>query len=134
MIRRPPRSTLFPYTTLFRSSLSGASLASAPSFPLPPAQRQASYPLAGQQQSQTYSSLSSPGHPVFTYSASPPLPTRQGSGTGPALPPPPAPVSYSQPLPPQSYGVGMRPTYGVGVPPPPGHQQQPFGGYGQYGR
>src|SRR3712207_7087553 len=24
MIRRPPRSTLFPYTTLFRSSLSGA--------------------------------------------------------------------------------------------------------------
>src|SRR3712207_7649519 len=29
MIRRPPRSTLFPYTTLFRSSLSG-SAASAP--------------------------------------------------------------------------------------------------------
>src|SRR5256885_8718892 len=25
MIRRPPRSTLFPYTTLFRSVLSGAS-------------------------------------------------------------------------------------------------------------
>src|SRR2546422_7932894 len=25
MIRRPPRSTLFPYTTLFRSSLSGHS-------------------------------------------------------------------------------------------------------------
>src|SRR3712207_4551068 len=25
MIRRPPRSTLFPYTTLFRSRLSGAS-------------------------------------------------------------------------------------------------------------
>src|SRR2546422_3176216 len=24
MIRRPPRSTLFPYTTLFRSSLAGA--------------------------------------------------------------------------------------------------------------
>src|SRR3712207_8320698 len=24
MIRRPPRSTLFPYTTLFRSSLSGS--------------------------------------------------------------------------------------------------------------
>src|SRR2546429_6729462 len=28
MIRRPPRSTLFPYTTLFRSSVSGASLRS----------------------------------------------------------------------------------------------------------
>src|SRR2546426_6997891 len=26
MIRRPPRSTLFPYTTLFRSSVAGASL------------------------------------------------------------------------------------------------------------
>src|SRR3712207_9054763 len=26
MIRRPPRSTLFPYTTLFRSCLAGASL------------------------------------------------------------------------------------------------------------
>src|SRR3989440_743113 len=27
MIRRPPRSTLFPYTTLFRSLLAGAALA-----------------------------------------------------------------------------------------------------------
>src|SRR5260370_42709617 len=27
MIRRPPRSTLFPYTTLFRSSLAGTFLA-----------------------------------------------------------------------------------------------------------
>src|SRR3712207_7597745 len=26
MIRRPPRSTLFPYTTLFRSNLSGSAL------------------------------------------------------------------------------------------------------------
>src|SRR5256885_11105889 len=32
MIRRPPRSTLFPYTTLFRSPLSFLSL---PNFPLP---------------------------------------------------------------------------------------------------
>src|SRR5258708_28779951 len=29
MIRRPPRSTLFPYTTLFRSSLPGAGRARA---------------------------------------------------------------------------------------------------------
>src|SRR3712207_8184068 len=29
MIRRPPRSTLFPYTTLFRSSCSGATAAPA---------------------------------------------------------------------------------------------------------
>src|SRR5260370_32259528 len=30
MIRRPPRSTLFPYTTLFRSRLSVAALRSVP--------------------------------------------------------------------------------------------------------
>src|SRR5688572_31282268 len=30
MIRRPPRSTLFPYTTLFRSSLAGGFLFQAP--------------------------------------------------------------------------------------------------------
>src|SRR2546429_3833318 len=29
MIRRPPRSTLFPYTTLFRSSMNSVSLISA---------------------------------------------------------------------------------------------------------
>src|SRR2546429_4931850 len=29
MIRRPPRSTLFPYTTLFRSSAAGADLLAA---------------------------------------------------------------------------------------------------------
>lgn len=116
-----------PYAGL--ASLSGASLASASSFPLPPTQRQGSYPLAGQQQGQMYSSLSPPGHPVFTYSASSPLPTRQGN-TGPGLPPPPPPVSYSQPPPPQGYSVGVRPTYSV----PPPSQQQPFGGYGQYGR
>src|SRR5438034_7442513 len=31
MIRRPPRSTLFPYTTLFRSTCTGASLGGATS-------------------------------------------------------------------------------------------------------
>src|SRR5258708_37726545 len=35
MIRRPPRSTLFPYTTLFRSPISGASVtASGSSMPI----------------------------------------------------------------------------------------------------
>src|SRR5258708_24904694 len=33
MIRRPPRSTLFPYTTLFRSSLLCAEIACAQSYP-----------------------------------------------------------------------------------------------------
>src|SRR3712207_5351723 len=36
MIRRPPRSTLFPYTTLFRSSMAGAgALAATGGFPAP---------------------------------------------------------------------------------------------------
>src|SRR5260370_10303344 len=30
MIRRPPRSTLFPYTTLFRSSFSGTGISNQP--------------------------------------------------------------------------------------------------------
>src|SRR4051795_13778787 len=33
MIRRPPRSTLFPYTTLFRSVVSGARLTGSPRRP-----------------------------------------------------------------------------------------------------
>src|SRR5947209_11748334 len=33
MIRRPPRSTLFPYTTLFRSKLSLTTLKASPSAP-----------------------------------------------------------------------------------------------------
>src|SRR3989441_13359836 len=36
MIRRPPRSTLFPYTTLFRSVIL---LIARPRFPRPPSQR-----------------------------------------------------------------------------------------------
>lgn len=118
----PPQPQRDPYAGL-------ASLASATHFPLPPSQRQASYPLASQQQSQTYQSLSPPAHAVYTYSATPPLPTRQGS-TASVLPPPPPPVSYSHPAPPQNYSV-VRPPYGV---PPPPSQQQPYGGFGQYGR
>src|SRR5688572_31786724 len=34
MIRRPPRSTLFPYTTLFRSRLVGPALAHPPGLPV----------------------------------------------------------------------------------------------------
>src|SRR5690349_22939131 len=39
MIRRPPRSTLFPYTTLFRSSGSGSVRTSPARAPPPPAVR-----------------------------------------------------------------------------------------------
>src|SRR3712207_7262121 len=36
MIRRPPRSTLFPYTTLFRSARGGAAEGQLPRAPAPP--------------------------------------------------------------------------------------------------
>src|SRR3712207_6956302 len=39
MIRRPPRSTLFPYTTLFRSRLVGSGRRRRPPPPAPRAQR-----------------------------------------------------------------------------------------------
>src|SRR3712207_8406405 len=39
MIRRPPRSTLFPYTTLFRSNDQAASLVSVQSVVVDPADR-----------------------------------------------------------------------------------------------
>src|SRR5260370_35217098 len=41
MIRRPPRSTLFPYTTLFRSFFFGFPLERAKSSSVPPANEQA---------------------------------------------------------------------------------------------
>src|SRR2546426_2288763 len=39
MIRRPPRSTLIPYTTLFRSTLASRTTSSASSSPAPPSGR-----------------------------------------------------------------------------------------------
>src|SRR2546429_3738432 len=39
MIRRPPRSTLFPYTTLFRSHATGSSSSSSDIALLPPRRR-----------------------------------------------------------------------------------------------
>src|SRR5712692_10193236 len=46
MIRRPPRSTLFPYTTLFRSGLASAAVGIRPGSPLVPLTERLSY-LAG---------------------------------------------------------------------------------------
>src|SRR4051794_41337744 len=62
MIRRPPRSTLFPYTTLFRSQSSTASLiiASASSGVLP----WLTIPSSGQRSEEHTSELQSPVHLV----------------------------------------------------------------------
>src|SRR3712207_8334403 len=45
MIRRPPRSTLFPYTTLFRSHSATPPSSQSYSSPLLPAYSEASFPL-----------------------------------------------------------------------------------------
>src|SRR5258708_24659032 len=58
MIRRPPRSTLFPYTTLFRSS---ASTMCEPMKPAPPVTRQR---RAGIRSEEHTSELQSPDHLV----------------------------------------------------------------------
>src|SRR5438034_6154065 len=47
MIRRPPRSTLFPYTTLFRSRLQPPNLLHSPRAAGPPGDRRASRWAAG---------------------------------------------------------------------------------------
>src|SRR5258708_16411244 len=60
MIRRPPRSTLFPYTTLFRSS-ANASKNSLPSKPMTPCKK----PAAAISRSEEHTSeLQSPDHLV----------------------------------------------------------------------
>src|SRR3712207_7785383 len=63
MIRRPPRSTLFPYTTLFRSTLSGAAdrdeWANVGSNHGPPACRAGALPA--ELQAQTSETASLPG-------------------------------------------------------------------------
>src|SRR5438876_6376130 len=64
MIRRPPRSTLFPYTTLFRSSGSGggAGPASVPPRALRPGDRRR--PRGGTRSEEHTSELQSPVHLV----------------------------------------------------------------------
>ncbi|KAI0267491.1 BRO1-like domain-containing protein [Gloeopeniophorella convolvens] len=115
----PPPPQRDPYASL--GSLAGH-------FPPPPPQRQPSYPPPNQPQNPVYQA---PAHPAYGYGATPPPPARQGS-IGSALPPPPPPVSYSQPPPPQGYGASN--AYSSYPTPPPPGQQQPYGGYGQYGR
>src|SRR5437588_8232568 len=44
MIRRPPRSTLFPYTTLFRSTSGGGRPAAGPQARLRPKRRHGAHP------------------------------------------------------------------------------------------
>src|SRR2546422_6294635 len=62
MIRRPPRSTLFPYTTLFRSALTGISDTDRVRFPLAllSERRDASRPQSGHSCSVTGTVLEAP--------------------------------------------------------------------------
>src|SRR5690348_17450954 len=63
MIRRPPRSTLFPYTTLFRSSLIISSFLTAASFLLWPVRMTRAWILRRRSEEHT-SELQSPVHLV----------------------------------------------------------------------
>src|SRR5256886_6049936 len=67
MIRRPPRSTLFPYTTLFRSAL-------APAAPAAPAQQldttlwaRLRYGFVGPEGSRAVAVVGEPGNPLVAY-------------------------------------------------------------------
>src|SRR5256886_10126167 len=67
MIRRPPRSTLFPYTTLFRSAL-------APAAPAAPAQQldttlwaRLRYRFVGPEGNRTVAVVGEPGNPLVAY-------------------------------------------------------------------
>src|SRR5258708_22117665 len=67
MIRRPPRSTLFPYTTLFRSSMgpSRCAMSARPHFRLPPsAFRRWAAALELSRSEEHTSKLQSPDHLV----------------------------------------------------------------------
>src|SRR5690348_17892801 len=61
MIRRPPRSTLFPYTTLFRSDPDGSSASSTCS---PASACTCPHALAGERSEEHTSELQSPVHLV----------------------------------------------------------------------
>src|SRR2546422_4896624 len=83
MIRRPPRSTLFPYTTLFRSILGGPDAASrpraagrrgasrdrprpsAPSAPVPPEPHDGAVPLPDRKSTRLNSSHGYISHAAF---------------------------------------------------------------------
>src|SRR5260370_15655999 len=69
MIRRPPRSTLFPYTTLFRSKLAhaGASSTVSPG----PAERQACSTAAASVPQSNTGTESSPSCPAILLAAAP---------------------------------------------------------------
>src|SRR5258708_27320759 len=64
MIRRPPRSTLFPYTTLFRSALRAESLGTVRGAPLARARgRDALHPASGDRKSTRLNS----SHQIISY-------------------------------------------------------------------
>src|SRR4051794_41636987 len=67
MIRRPPRSTLFPYTTLFRSAPAGSGSERGPSYPRPTCgvtRREQGLLRSGSRSEEHTSELQSPVHLV----------------------------------------------------------------------
>src|SRR2546430_10396252 len=66
MIRRPPRSTLFPYTTLFRSAHAGIRVDTGPLFPPARRDRRPAFPIGRVRQDRKSTRLNS-SHSQISY-------------------------------------------------------------------
>src|SRR2546422_9879523 len=105
MIRRPPRSTLFPYTTLFRSPRTATAfvLKTTDAIHRGDIVSRMAPPLS-KEEAKAEQAAKAAGAPAG------------------------APMGGAQPTPPEALAQGTPPEApGPGQPPPPGHQKVPFG-------
>src|SRR5258708_12505471 len=93
MIRRPPRSTLFPYTTLFRSAVSAPAPISPPPGPTISSSKTISAVRCARSEEHT-SELQSPDHLVCRL-----LLEKKNKAKSYTHPPPPSPPQHTQILP-----------------------------------
>src|SRR5215469_7454377 len=106
MIRRPPRSTLFPYTTLFRSPWPPALPGADPGNRAPPRSR--ARRAAGTPQGRPRGSLQSPRLPAVesALALSPPIRRENAHGAYLAIRKPPLGLTLSSGCSPLDYGAG----------------------------
>src|SRR5258708_16048469 len=103
MIRRPPRSTLFPYTTLFRSTASGRSLSVVEACTLAgpsPCSRSTRVDLDGVEAAQLIRPIRIPSGHLTRRAATAPHPSPIPPPRTSTPPPPPAPPHPPPPHPP----------------------------------
>src|SRR5256885_13284408 len=105
MIRRPPRSTLFPYTTLFRSVARRQRAGPAAGRPATDARQLARGSRDGRRLGRVRPVRGEGGHRGGGPSGFPPAPPPPllGGGGGPSPPPPPGPAPPPPPPPPRRH-------------------------------